>query len=194
MKQTETPWADRWGTVASSVCALHCAVCALLPAALAGLGLGALLSPKAEWGFTLVAVALGGMALVLGWRVHRSRRVAALLSLGILALLASRVLEMGGEHGHHGEGHAEETSHGTEVHPTAEGHHSEEGHDDHDEAHAAGNGHGEHEEGHGEEEAHNDALHLAGAGVGVIGGLLLVFGHLLNIRTTRRTREEDCCD
>ena len=189
MKETETPWADRWGTVASSVCALHCAVCALLPAALAGLGLGALLSPKAEWGFTLVAVALAGMALVMGWRVHRSRRVAALLSLGILALFASRVLEMGGEHGHHGEGHAEEASHGTEVHSVADDHGSEGGHDEQEDAHGAGDGHGDHEE-----EAHNDALHLAGAGVGVTGGLLLVFGHLLNIRTTRRTREEDCCD
>ncbi|MEC7241231.1 MAG: MerC domain-containing protein [Myxococcota bacterium] len=194
MRNPKSSWADRWGTVASSVCALHCAVCALLPAALAGLGLGALLSQKAEWGFTLVAVALGLVALVLGWRVHRSRQVAGLLIVGVLGLLSSRVLEMGGEHGHHGD-----------VHHEAEAQHEEGHHDEEDPDHEAANriapesGHGDgdaHEasgEHHTDEEGHDDGLHMLGAGVGVLGGILLVLGHLLNIRTTRRSRE-DCCD
>ena len=195
MRNPKSSWADRWGTVASSVCALHCAVCALLPAALAGLGLGALLSQKAEWGFTLVAVALGLVALVLGWRVHRSSKVAGLLIVGVLGLLSSRVLEMGGEHGHHhGDVHHEagaqhEEGHHDEEDPEHEaGAHtaSESGHADGDE-HEASGGH------HTDEEGHDDGLHMLGAGVGVLGGILLVLGHLLNIRTTRRSRE-DCCD
>lgn len=184
MNETKTSWADRWGTVASSVCALHCAVCALLPAALAGLGLGALLSQKAEWAFTLIAVALGGIALVVGWRVHRSRKVAGLLALGIVGLLSSRGLEMGGEHGHHGDEHSEVSAH------EGDHHEGEEAQASHQDSHSEAGEHGDH---HGEEEGHNDALHMAGAGIGVFGGLLLVFGHLLNIRTTRRVRE-DCCD
>ena len=190
MNNKETSWADRWGTVASSVCALHCAVCALLPAALAGLGLGALLSQKAEWTFTLIAVALGLVAMVVGWRVHRSRQVSALLLLGIVGLLASRGLEMGGEHGHHGEEHAEEGVHAEASHAGDAHAAVEDAHHGHDDAHAEGV---EHEGHHAKAEGHDDAMHLVGAGVGVLGGLLLVFGHLLNIRTTRRTREE-CCD
>ena len=47
-----------------------------------------------------------------------------------------------------------------------------------------------HEEaGHTEE----DGLHALGAGLGVFSGLLLFLGHLLNIRTARRCREE-CCE
>ena len=187
MSNPKSSWADRWGTVASSVCALHCAVCALLPAALAGLGLSALLSQKAEWGFTLVAVALGLVALVLGWRVHRSRRVAGLLIVGVLGLLSSRVLEMGGEHGHHGDAHHEA------------GAEHQDGPDDEDHGHEAGthiasvSGHADgddHEasgEHHTDEGGHDEGLHMLGAGVGVLGGILLVLGHLLNIRTTRRS-------
>jgi hypothetical protein len=36
-------------------------------------------------------------------------------------------------------------------------------------------------------------MHTLGASVGVLAAIFLVFGHMLNIRTTRRSRE-DCCD
>lgn len=157
---------DRFGAVASSLCAVHCAVSGLLPAALGALGLGFLLGHEAEWVFTLIAVLFAGGALVLGWRRHRSRLVAGLLALGIVGLLASRGLEMSG--GHH------EPHHSTAEH--ADGH--DEGDDE-----LRGD--------HGEVPVvHEDSLHLVGTVAGVLAGLLLLFGHLLNIRTSRRSREQ----
>ena len=57
-------WTDRVGATVSSLCAVHCAVCALLPAAFGILGLGFLLGQEAEWALTLTAVAFGSGALV----------------------------------------------------------------------------------------------------------------------------------
>jgi hypothetical protein len=187
---------DRFGAVASSLCAVHCAICAVLPAAFGALGLSVLLSHQAEWAFTLIAIAFAGGALVVGWRVHRSRTVAVLLSLGIVGLLASRFIEMGSDHhGHHegdhhataesGEAHSEETGHhddaeGKEHKETEGGEHDKSEGKEHDDAH--------HDE-HGEEEG---LMHMAGAGVGVLAGLLLLFGHITNIRSTKKCRES-CC-
>lgn len=180
---------DRIGAVASSLCAVHCALVALLPAALGALGLGALLGHEAEWVFTLIAVAFAGGALFLGWRRHRSSLVAGLLVLGIVGLLASRGIEMSsGHHDEHGESH-----HHAEEHTTPSEFHTE----------GAGTGLGQegyghedsgHEDSAGAHEAHGDTAHLAGTGVGVFGGLLLLLGHILNIRAGRRRREEQCED
>lgn len=220
---------DQAGAVASTLCAIHCAICALLPAAFGALGLGMLLSQTAEWAFTLVAVSIAAGALVLSWRQYRSVAVAGLLSLGIVGLLASRVLEMGSDH-HHGEHHADhhgeerhdEVAHAEDEHhdSTANEHgdHHDEGHDEkhladgHEhEDHSSEKHHehpkeGHHEEHHdehehndheGEDNGHDDDNHTLGASVGIVGGVLLIFGHILNIGTSRKrqtTTEEDCCD
>ena len=213
---------DQAGAVASTLCAIHCAICALLPAAFGALGLGMLLSQTAEWAFTIVAVSIAFGALVLSWRQHRSVAVAGLLSLGIVGLLASRVLEMGSDHHHHGEHHADhhdEVAHTEDAHhdSVAEKHedHHDEGHDEKHVADAHGHDHdghssekhhdnhkaehhGEHEEGHeGEGDSHDDDNHTLGASVGVAGGMLLLFGHILNIGTSRKRKvisTEECCD
>ena len=100
---------DRFGAVASSLCALHCALCAFLPIVFSAVGLGFLIGHEAEWVLTMVAIAFAGGALFWGWAQHRSVYVAGLLTLGIVGLLASRGLEMGsGHHDHHGSHHAEE--------------------------------------------------------------------------------------
>ena len=186
MNQESDQLTDRFGAVASSLCAVHCALCALLPAAFAALGLGFLLSHEAEWLLTLVAVLFGGVALNLAWRTHRSSRVLGLLFLGVLGLLASRGIEMGSAHDDHGGGaehaHAEHDGHG--------------GPDEHHAKEAAMDAHHhaeDCEEGGHDDHGDDEALHVLGAGVGVFSGLLLFFGHLLNIRTARRCRE-DCCD
>ncbi len=150
---------DRLGMIASSLCAVHCAVCALLPAALGALGLGALLGHEAEWVFTLIAIGFAAGALALGWRRHRSLRVAGLLLVGMIGLLASRGIEAGAGH-EHGEHHDE--------------HASELVADAHDDSH------------HHADEA--SARGIAGVAVGVLGGVLLLTGHLLNLRASR------CCD
>ena len=69
---------DKFGAFASTLCAIHCAFCAILPALLASGALGAgflverkkwvdvLVGHEAEWVFTLVAVAFAGIALIFG--------------------------------------------------------------------------------------------------------------------------------
>ena len=191
---------DRFGAVASSLCAAHCALCALLPAAFGALGLGFLLGHEAEWLFTLVAVGFAAGALFLGWRQHHSLPIAGLLAIGILGLFASRGLEMSsghhGDHGHH-HGHHEE-NHQTAFKDHGDAHHEEHGH--HGDAH--------HEHGHADavgkeaagyvaEDAHLHGAHdgwghQAGTVVGVLAGLFLLFGHILNIRAARACREP-CC-
>ena len=159
---------DRLGSVASTLCALHCAVCAFLPVIFTGLGLGFLLGQSVEWLFSLVAVAFGLGALVLGWRTHGSKKVAALLTVGVIGILVSRGMEMGSDHHGHGDEH-----------------HAQEDDDEH------GDDHGdEHGDDHGDE--HGDAGHMLGAIVGVLAGMTLLSGHLLNIQAARRCREEDC--
>ena len=175
MEKESAAWTDQFGAVASSVCAVHCAICALLPAAFAALGVGFLLSHEAEWLLTMVAVLFGCAALNLAWRTHRSRTVAALLVVGIVGLLASRGLEMGAEHDEH-HAHTEEVGE----------HHAVE--DALDDEHRHAEEEGEHHE------AHEDSMHLLGAGIGVFSGLLLFLGHLFNIRAARRCREECCPD
>ena len=49
---------DRLGVVAGSLCAVHCALAALIPTALSALGLGLLLSQEVEWAFTLTAIVI----------------------------------------------------------------------------------------------------------------------------------------
>lgn len=88
---------DRLGTFASGACAVHCVLSAILPEALAAVGLGALLGHEFEWGFTFAALVLAAVALILGWRKHHSRPVVALLGGGIVALVLARLLEDAGE-------------------------------------------------------------------------------------------------
>jgi hypothetical protein len=177
MNKAADEWTDCFGAVASSLCAVHCAVCGLLPVAFAALGVGFLLSHEAEWLLTLVAVLFGCVALSFTWRTHRSLRVTGLLVVGVVGLLASRGLEMGAGHDDHHGG-----DHHTQVEKQDEHHSETAGHTPVDEHH------------HAEAEVqHEDGLHALGAGVGVFSGLLLFLGHLLNIRTARRCRDE-CCE
>jgi len=172
---------DRFGAVASSLCALHCALCSLLPAALSALGLGLLLSHKVEWFLSLGAIAFASWALVLGWRLHRSILVSSILVLGIIGLLASRALEAGSEHHDHSdEHHAAETSHNaTEDDEHQKDHHS-------DEDHTAAHIEDDHSDDHHSED---DNMHSIGAAVGITAGLLLFVGHLLNIRVGNKYTE-----
>ena len=172
---------DRFGAVASSLCAVHCAVSALLPAAFAVLGLGFLLGHGAEWVLTLIAVAFATAALALGWWRHRSLQVAGFLALGIVGLVASRGIEMSsGHHEHHG------------APPQAIAEHAA-SHDHHGDSQAGEHG-AQHPENHGEAHAdHDSAAHMIGTVVGVLAGLLLLLGHILNIRAIRRHHQE-CCE
>ena len=54
---------NRLGAITSTVCALHCALCALAPALLSILGLSVLISHEAEWIFTILASIIAGLLL-----------------------------------------------------------------------------------------------------------------------------------
>ena len=114
---------DPIGVAASSLCAVHCVLCAALPGVLSVMGLEVLFGPSVEWGFTIVAIAFASMSLGFGWRHHRSPWIAAALLFGMTALLASRLLE----------DHHEPAAHADADHEAETGHHhghESEGHDD----------------------------------------------------------------
>lgn len=90
---------DRAGVLASSVCAIHCALVAVLPGVLSAAGLAMLLSHEAEWAFTIAAVTFAAVALTVGWRRHRSLMVASALGAGIVGLVAARLVEEAGVDG-----------------------------------------------------------------------------------------------
>lgn len=148
---------DRFGAVASSACAVHCAIAAFLPALFGALGLGFLIGHRAEWGLTLLAIALAAGALIRGWRRHRALGAAALLALGIVGLLASRAVEGSTGHGEHDRG-----SHHTAKPP-------------------ASPGGGEPTEAEPDE----GPTHVAGTLIGMLAGGLLLGGHRLNVRAAR---------
>lgn len=146
---------DRFGALASGLCAVHCAATALAPALFVLAGLELLLSESAEWTFTALALLFASGALLFGWRRHRSVPVASVFALGILGLLLSRGLEMRAHHDH-----AHEVSHhgAARLVPRRT--------PDHD---GAGS-----QDGHG-----------LGAWFGLVAGAFLVGGHALNIRASR---------
>ena len=171
---------DRWGAVASTTCAVHCAVCALVPAALATLGLDFLIGHTAEWTFTIIAVFFGLCAIALSWRSHRNLIILAALSLGVIGLLSARVLEGGSHHGHHGGEHHDSK---TEVGHKASGEHHEKHEAATPEKHAENDAH--HEEGDDGHDEHEGG-HLAIEMLSVLAGATLVFGHLGNLALLRR--------
>ncbi|WP_074547204.1 MerC domain-containing protein [Dyella sp. AtDHG13] len=85
----KTRWwslADRVGTVASFLCAIHCAALPFVLALLPVLGLGFLADHAFERGFVMFASALALFSLISGYR-HHHRPLALLLALPGLALL-----------------------------------------------------------------------------------------------------------
>tara|TARA_Y100000588_G_scaffold91263_1_gene98502 strand:+ start:224 stop:613 length:390 start_codon:yes stop_codon:yes gene_type:complete len=84
---------DRLGTIASSVCALHCALCAFAPALLPLSGFGVLVSHGAEWGFTLVATVLAIAAAIKGYCSCGAWKAPAMLLTGGIVLFIARFTE-----------------------------------------------------------------------------------------------------
>ena len=87
---------DWAGVLASTLCAIHCAVCALLPGAIAAIGLTFALEEAAEWGLSAVAVLIAAVALVIGWRRHRSWTTVVAFAVAMAGLFLARYLEEAG--------------------------------------------------------------------------------------------------
>lgn len=92
---------DRAGTIASFLCALHCALLPLVITLLPLLGLGFLASEPVEWLLLLVSACLGVLSICFGFREHRSPRVWALAGTAIAVLVAARVWAHGAHDSHH---------------------------------------------------------------------------------------------
>ncbi len=198
---------DRFGMFASTACALHCAVCALVPAAFATLGLDILLDEKFEWLLTIVAVTFGVLAMAMGWRRHRNLRVMAILSVGIAGLLAVRFAAGHGHHDEHSD-HATHAAHADSDHLAdhdGKEHGTKHADEDHHAKHAGEKHHDKHSgdedhRGHDEAEAHHDEHeHGSGEALGIVAGLILLMGHVSNLQEMRRRRDpersgDECCD
>ena len=175
MPSKNTTRLDRAGVAASCLCAVHCAACAFMPAAFGALGLGFMFSEGAEWAFVGISVTFALGTQFFTPKNQGTRLSTTILLIGIFGLLAARGLETVSHHEeHHSNSHA--------VHDVQDAKQvvvntSTEEHTAHPPAHSS----------HGHSET-GEAVHLAGTIVGLLAGLFLVLGHILNIR--RAT----CCD
>lgn len=82
---------DKFGSAASVLCALHCALLPLLIAILPALGIGFLAWSGFEWAFVCFATLLGLVSLWMGYQRHRIYRALLFLVPG-LALVWMGVL------------------------------------------------------------------------------------------------------
>lgn len=96
---------DRAGTVASFLCAIHCAALPLVITLLPLLGLNFLASEPVEWLLLVVSACLGVISICFGFRKHRSPRVWGLAGTAIALLFLARVWA------HSGHGHTHDFSH-----------------------------------------------------------------------------------
>lgn len=90
---------DRTGATASFLCAIHCAVMPLFVTALPLLGLSFLASEPVEWTLLLCSALLGTLALVVGYRQHRSASIFGVLGVALVLLVGGRLAEEGGVEG-----------------------------------------------------------------------------------------------
>lgn len=88
LRLAELP-ADSLGIWTSSLCVVHCL---LTPVVLSLSAVSAHFIPSEEWvhrSLAFVIAALGGIALLKGYRLHRRRRVLALMGLGLALIFGT---------------------------------------------------------------------------------------------------------
>lgn len=78
---------DRFGALASMLCAVHCALLPLIFGVLPALGLGFLANHAFEQAFVSFAIVLATISLVYGARKHGSYRALLILVPGIILLI-----------------------------------------------------------------------------------------------------------
>jgi hypothetical protein len=88
LRLAESP-ADSLGIWTSSLCVVHCL---LTPVVLSLSAVSAHFIPSEEWvhrTLAFVIAALGGIALLKGYRLHRRRRVLAFMALGLVLIFGT---------------------------------------------------------------------------------------------------------
>jgi hypothetical protein len=86
---------DRFGSIASTVCALHCALSPLVFGLLPLLGGAGLNERWLEPTFVFLSIAFASVALAWGYAIHRRRSVIALFVLGFSSIVAGRWIVAG---------------------------------------------------------------------------------------------------
>ena len=81
---------DRFGSIASTVCALHCALSPLVFGLLPLLGGAGWNERWLEPAFVFLSIALAAVALARSYAIHRRRSVVALFVLGFASIVAGR--------------------------------------------------------------------------------------------------------
>ena len=84
---------DRLGAISSTVCALHCALCAFAPALLTIVGLGVLVSHTVEWTFALITAILAIVAAIRGYCPCGTWTAPLMLLTGDVVLIGGRFTE-----------------------------------------------------------------------------------------------------
>lgn len=79
---------DKFGSAASVICALHCALLPVLIAILPALGIGFLAWNGFEWAFVCFASLLGLVSLWMGYQRHRIYRALLFLVPGLILVWA----------------------------------------------------------------------------------------------------------
>ena len=88
-----TEWLDRFGGAASALCAVHCLLLGLVPAAVTLFGMNHGTHGILEWFFFGLASASAVVAALVGYRSHHSLWVALSFALGLAALSVGRMSE-----------------------------------------------------------------------------------------------------
>lgn len=83
---------DKFGSVISVICALHCALLPVLIAILPALGIGFLAWNGFEWTFVCFASLLGLVSLWMGYQRHRIYRALLFLVPGLILVWAGVVV------------------------------------------------------------------------------------------------------
>ena len=89
----QSVWMDRFGSAASTACALHCFTMSFAPALLGVLGISFLANEVFEWAFFSAAIAFALLAAALGYRVHRAKGVLIGFAVGVGLLVMGRMAE-----------------------------------------------------------------------------------------------------
>ena len=84
---------DKYGTIASTICAIHCAITGVAVSVLSIIGFAYLQSPILEWGFLGFALVFGSWAAVRGFSIHKSWTPVIVFGLGFLLLAGSHIVD-----------------------------------------------------------------------------------------------------
>lgn len=86
---------DKLGTIASMICAIHCAITGVAVSVLSIIGFTTLQSPVLEWGFLGCALVFGCWAAARGYSIHKAWLPICVFLLGFFLLASSHFVSAG---------------------------------------------------------------------------------------------------